>query len=736
MAADLSELAQRESRKDAKVNVNLIIQLPHDVPQEVREQILKAVSHELFGRHGLPYAASLHRPDPGGDERNFHGHICGSWRPMTRAAPYGWDIAEDYRSDLDGPAYWRHARRRVAEIMTAALEREGTVRHYTHLSNAERGLAHKPQKKLDKRKTRASREGEFVADNEANRRLIEANVALDKRLKEKRQTQRRRSLNRKIAALARVELASLRSLDLGPVSSYDTVASSGPKVAFVPPFQKSAATSLHPVREGRNSAAPAAALSAVEAPPSDVNIRLRGVTPTTWNDQVAKVEPVTRASITPGLSTVSHGTQNAAWTTLLHPVAVPEKGAANLRAVAKPTQTEGLGLLAPIRRRLVNPEAEFALKPVENNLRKPPQLRPVDAKPRLQILGLKPIAKIPNPWPRIMKVTGSITSSISTLRPVAGAPAALNISLSAILRPVDPPFSLHLTQTNLRPVSPVSHHPEIRPVDPPRRTTRPNIRPVPSPAREWRLSERIARVERTAIEPLSQLRRVDRAVASGLDPRLVQAIQAFAERLAAIARRRDAIRDQVRPENIDTSASENRAAETEPGAALASNLQAFADAMRRKPTGLTLSEDGIMLPVSALASSWGVSREALASDAAKRLLMPLYVEQELRFERLEIELKFAGIGERELADPERKFAKRLSADAAKTLEIYSRSQLLHDALHRVYREISLGENVRSRTREMTARGIDWGAFAAHAEDRRRSLRLAQQQSISRQNGLE
>lgn len=77
MGADLLELTQRESRADAKTNVNVIIQLPHDVPQEARVAILKAVAHELFGRHGLPYTASLHWPDPDGDQRNYHGHICG-----------------------------------------------------------------------------------------------------------------------------------------------------------------------------------------------------------------------------------------------------------------------------------------------------------------------------------------------------------------------------------------------------------------------------------------------------------------------------------------------------------------------------------------------------------------------------------------------------------------------------------------------------------------------------------
>ena len=218
MGADVLELTQRESRADAKTNVNIIIQLPHDVPQDARLAILKAVAHELFGRHGLPYAAALHRPDPDGDQRNFHGHICGSWRPMMRTESYGWEIAQDYRADLDGAEYWRHARRRVAEIMTATVDRAGIERHYTHLSNAERGLVHKPQKKLDKRKTRTAREGKFVADVEANRRTMDANVRLERTLEMKREARRKRALKHRLAALAKVELAVRSPLDLRPVA--------------------------------------------------------------------------------------------------------------------------------------------------------------------------------------------------------------------------------------------------------------------------------------------------------------------------------------------------------------------------------------------------------------------------------------------------------------------------------------------------------------------------------------
>lgn len=186
MGADLLELAQRESRKDAKVNVNAIIQLPHDVPPEVRFEIVQAISHELFGRHGLPYAAGLHTPDPNGDARNYHAHICAAWRPMERMSPYKWNISEDFRSDLDGDIYWRHARRQVADITTDILASAGVDRRFTHLSNAERGLSHKPQRDLDKRKTRAARAGEYVADNEANKQIIAENNAVVKNIAAKK----------------------------------------------------------------------------------------------------------------------------------------------------------------------------------------------------------------------------------------------------------------------------------------------------------------------------------------------------------------------------------------------------------------------------------------------------------------------------------------------------------------------------------------------------------------------
>lgn len=734
MAADLVELAQRESRQDAKVNVNIIIQLPHDVPQEVRVQILKAVAHELFGRHGLPYAAALHRPDPHGDQRNFHGHISGCWRPMTRAAPYGWDIAQDYRSDLDGQAYWRHARRRVAEIMTATLEREGKERRYTHLSNAERGLTHKPQKKLDKRKTRTAREGEFVADNEANRRVIEANVALEKRLKEKREAQRKRVLARKLAALAQVELAMFRKLEVRPVAPLEDTSSHLP-VGAVLPSQNIEALPLNLVKAGRKTSPLVEAISPIGLVPPSACVDLHRVMPTTRKAHSAVLEGVKFASINVLVEAAKFERNVTAFNGILDAAVLPQSNPPRIKAILTKKLYEGFAAVEAHRDRSDDRARKIALEPVAVCTSDLSQLRPMGVEEERPALGLKAISHSHKPASAITKVSVKFGSMVPKLRLMACASLASGKLLSAMLKLVMAPQLSRETRPILRPVSRADRQPVLRPVGPSREDLLTNITPVSTVPSEGWLARSIAKVERPDIKPPVLLQPVVVATVPSFDPRLVQAMRAFEKRLDTVAHRRADLREPGKPENAPTAASEQQPVERGTGTAPSSNLRAFADAMRRKPSGLSLSDDGSVRPVAAFAGSWGVSKEALASEAAKRLLLPIYVEQELRFERLETELKFAGVSDSELADPDRKFAERLSADAAKTLEIYSRSQLLHQALHRVSREIALGENVKSRTSEMKDRGIDWRAIAAHTKERRKALRLAAKQVMSRQNSL-
>ncbi|GMN04419.1 MobA/MobL family protein [Erythrobacter sp. MTPC3] len=773
MGADLVELAQRESRADAKSNVNLIIQLPHDVSQEVRVAIMKAVACELFGRHGLPYAAALHRPDPDGDQRNYHAHICGGWRPMTRVAPYQWDIAEDYRSDLDGAEYWRHARRRVAEIMTSTLERSGTERHYTHLSNAERGLVHKPQKKLDKRKTRTAREGEFVADVEANRRTMAANIALENAIETKRKQRRERARRRALAAFARVEIAVKQPVDLRPVApaarSLDA-ASIGSVDAYSPGAKRSVTT----VQRPRDRSPTIAKVATAEASPFAVIVSQRIVAPLPGNAQhVRPIRPDSAGAISvsaKNIRTVSSSPFTRAAAAIHSVGPLPSPGSVSIHPITPKAVPQTLAAAPELRPVSTGSAPAVDLRRVESRQPIAASLRPVAPASSLSVT-LRPVA-VASPEmtiPRLAKVSlnwppspnpptlrGDTTTPVRTpvikqvaalterewpaLRSVAAGPMAPRTV--AAEKVVSTPLAMVGGQSDARVLlrrvaaarslerGPVCSRVELsRPGDDPvicgvsPAPGMPAIRPVPVQSKDRNAGSAIT------------LRPVAPVVPKIFDSTSVETIRAFAERLATMMALRSDRDAKAHPGTPDHSAATLPPDATEPTLACAADVAAFADAMRRRPSGLCLWDDNSVHPMVAIASSWGLSKADFASRIAKRELMPLYVEQELRFKRLETELKFIGASKEELANPQRKLADRLSREAAETLKIYRRSELLHLALGRVDRELRQGKTAASRTGQMSERGIDWRAIDQATKQRRRALAAAAQQIGEQHKGI-
>jgi len=595
MAADLVELAQRESRIDAKLDVNIIIQLPHDVSQKVRAAILKAAAYELFGRHGLPYAASLHEPDPDGDPRNNHGHICGSWRPMTRIAPYCWEISEDFRSDLDGKEYWRHARRRVAEIKTAVIQMEGIDRHYTHLSNAERGLPHKPQKKLDKRKTRAARAGEFVADVEANRRTIEANVALEKKLDEKRQQRRERSLKRKLAVLARVELGGMRRVDLHPVEP----AESNPAAAHIQPVvtpQSTIATPHRPIDTVRVPSADVPTITVIDPAPFRVAAHLRSIVPAIPNPLLPTgLKPVSSASssFSARLGQVGESSLDTSINGIIKPVAVASNADATvLRPVGPPAEKRGGGEIEPVMPAPPVRNLAAVMQPVEHpapaitylqpialskNLRIAPTTvatgSPAHGAPRVELVPgptdqssiantVRPVSPRSFSWPVltpvhpaspladtnpkpisqpairppvIAKVMAKITIERPVLHPVSAVPSGAAV---ARLKPVAAPIGRANIGPALSPVHTVlrsGREAGLGPVTPPRQFGIPGIRAVSPPANTLKVRPTLETVAEPRTGLVSPIRPVAPAPPIGIDPALAETMRAFGHRLGKIA---------------------------------------------------------------------------------------------------------------------------------------------------------------------------------------------------------
>ncbi len=64
-----------ERRKDAVVGREVLVALPHGLPQARQEALLRSLAGWMRQRHGVGVDWCLHAPDPDGDGRNWHGHI-------------------------------------------------------------------------------------------------------------------------------------------------------------------------------------------------------------------------------------------------------------------------------------------------------------------------------------------------------------------------------------------------------------------------------------------------------------------------------------------------------------------------------------------------------------------------------------------------------------------------------------------------------------------------------------
>ena len=175
---DMMETANRAARRNAKVVYHLIAQLPHDLSPQQRLEIVRRYCELRFGSHDLPFLAVLHEPSVEGDQRNFHAHILFSFRPMVRRGPNEWDVGQVLRRDLDNPGSMQSMRTDFAAVMTEVAQAAGKNVEYTGLSHAARGLKCRPTEHLGAHKTRAVRDGKYVAANARNARRIAVNEVI------------------------------------------------------------------------------------------------------------------------------------------------------------------------------------------------------------------------------------------------------------------------------------------------------------------------------------------------------------------------------------------------------------------------------------------------------------------------------------------------------------------------------------------------------------------------------
>lgn len=199
--AALEELECAAGRTNAQVFWSLVISLPHELTADQRLELLDEICG-TFADLGLPFAAVLHAPDADGDERNYHAHVVGSWRPFRIEPDGSYSLSERTLSMLNTTEGILEQRELAAAAMNRAMMAAGLERRFSHLTNAKRGLA--PASKAAGKSSIAQK------NRERKLRTIEA-MRSERGLLE----ERRFALERLGANVA--ELAKIATMELGNI---------------------------------------------------------------------------------------------------------------------------------------------------------------------------------------------------------------------------------------------------------------------------------------------------------------------------------------------------------------------------------------------------------------------------------------------------------------------------------------------------------------------------------------
>lgn len=169
------EQVETAYRANAIVQYRIVLNLPSELNADQRADLVQRFCERAFARNGLPYAAAVHLPDPGGDQRNFHAHLCFSNRPTYRTGLGEWLIESEKVNGLTDPEGLRQLRAEAAAQLNLACRRAGVERRYTHQTYAERGIDAQRQTHVGGAGMAAYDRGETVARIETNAAIAECN---------------------------------------------------------------------------------------------------------------------------------------------------------------------------------------------------------------------------------------------------------------------------------------------------------------------------------------------------------------------------------------------------------------------------------------------------------------------------------------------------------------------------------------------------------------------------------
>ena len=243
-----NDVQKHEREKDARTQIRLVLELPHEATPAARQEIVKRFC-EKYEQLGVPYWASIHAPTQKNDDRNHHAHIVHGIRPARQmidptTGERAWDftITETYKTstrhkrqrhpfrqnavkEFRDRDYVRDTRRRFAETANQVLEKAGCPIRYDARSYKDMGLDIEPLTHIDRILADRSKTHDFVVmDPEWTRRMIEqemraAAVERDKTYVELKKVEKRLAeVSRSITRLTDANAKLPKKMRLSPLS--------------------------------------------------------------------------------------------------------------------------------------------------------------------------------------------------------------------------------------------------------------------------------------------------------------------------------------------------------------------------------------------------------------------------------------------------------------------------------------------------------------------------------------
>ena len=118
-----NEAERSENRKNSVVAREIIINLPYEISDQQRSELVKKFCNEIVANHSVGITAAIHEPCKDGDDRNFHAHILFTTRQIT-AEGFGKKTRE-FDDKKQGVEVLKNIRKRYEILQNEALKNAG-----------------------------------------------------------------------------------------------------------------------------------------------------------------------------------------------------------------------------------------------------------------------------------------------------------------------------------------------------------------------------------------------------------------------------------------------------------------------------------------------------------------------------------------------------------------------------------------------------------------------------------